>query len=282
MTATPQNDTLLLCTDMDRTVIPNGAAPEAANARQRFHAFCEQEHVILMYVTGRHLALMQNAIEQYQLPEPDYVVTDVGTQIYHRANNAWVTVDEWQTEMHQAWHTLGAKDIMSWLTQIEGLTLQEEEKQNTYKVSYYADLTLGEEGRYRQQIEKHLLRLDLPYNMIWSIDEEKNCGLVDLLPSNASKLHALAFMQSYLNIEHDRIVFAGDSGNDLPVLTSHFQSVLVANATDELKAQALQQAKENGFEQAFYQAENRQGHEGNYAAGVLQGVRHYLPDETEF
>ena len=42
---------LLLCTDLDRTLIPNGRQLEAPQARRRFTEFCESPEVTLVYVT---------------------------------------------------------------------------------------------------------------------------------------------------------------------------------------------------------------------------------------
>ncbi|KKM60387.1 hypothetical protein LCGC14_1542310, partial [marine sediment metagenome] len=38
---------LLLCTDMDRTIIPNGFDPEPTDARKHFSAFCGRNDVTL-------------------------------------------------------------------------------------------------------------------------------------------------------------------------------------------------------------------------------------------
>ena len=40
---------LLLCTDLDRTLIPNGAQPESPGARQRFAALVAHDDILLAY-----------------------------------------------------------------------------------------------------------------------------------------------------------------------------------------------------------------------------------------
>ncbi|WP_211215666.1 HAD family hydrolase [Geopsychrobacter electrodiphilus] len=80
---------LLLCTDLDRTLIPNGVQPEHPAARKLFREFCRLPEVTLIYVTGRHQLLVEQAIEEYGLPEPDYAITDVGTQIYRIEAAKW-------------------------------------------------------------------------------------------------------------------------------------------------------------------------------------------------
>ena len=73
--------------------------------------------------------------------------------------------------------------------------------------------------------------------------------------------------------------FAGDSGNDLPVRGSDVRSVLVANASDEVKLQARQLASQSGHADALYLAqEGINPFGGNYAAGVLQGIQHFFPE----
>jgi len=73
---------LLLCTDLDRTVLPNGPQPESDTARSRFAALAARPEVTLVYVTGRDQQLVRKAITNYCLPRPDYVISDVGTIIY--------------------------------------------------------------------------------------------------------------------------------------------------------------------------------------------------------
>ncbi|KUJ75545.1 haloacid dehalogenase [Thiomicrospira sp. XS5] len=277
MTPLQSASTLLLCTDMDRTVIPNGTQPEHPQARAAFKAFCQRPNVTLVYVTGRHLALMKEAIHAYGLPQPDYAITDVGTKIRHRQNGRWQAVEEWETEIGQAWGNCQHDDIAQPLMQLDGLTLQESEKQNTHKVSFYADLSSASEADYLARAETALAPLNIQTSLIWSIDEAAGVGLLDVLPQNATKLHAIEFLQQQLDFALADVVFAGDSGNDLPVLTSRIQSVLVANASEDIKRQAWQECLKNHTEAAFFQAQNTQDHNGNYSAGVLQGVAHYAP-----
>ncbi|WP_321325699.1 PfkB family carbohydrate kinase [Thiomicrorhabdus sp.] len=273
---------LLLCTDMDRTVIPNGMQQEALNARENLTQFCDLPSVSLVYVTGRHLGLMQQAVTEYQLPQADFAITDVGTRIYHYKNHQWHPITAWEKEIDQDWQNpdlkVEPKQIYDLLSSIPGLSLQEFEKQNSHKISFYIDLQTLDEQTCLTEVKKQLAPLKIQTNLIWSIDETSNTGLLDILPPKANKLHAIQFLQEYLGYSAQEVVFAGDSGNDLEVLISPIQSVLVANSTPELKQQALTLAKQRGTEQQFYQANNRGSNNGNYSSGVLQGVMHYCPE----
>jgi len=84
-----------------------------------------------------------------------------------------------------------------------------------------------------------------------------------------------------LSIPASRTIFAGDSGNDLAVLTSGMQSVLVANAAQDVRETALQAVRENGHRDSLYLAKGSFfGMNGNYAAGVLEGLVHFFPETT--
>jgi hypothetical protein len=74
-------------------------------------------------------------------------------------------------------------------------------------------------------------------------------------------------------------VFAGDSGNDLPVLSSSLRTVLVANAAEEVREEALHLSATRGTSDSLYLARGDfLGMNGNYSAGILEGVAHFLPE----
>lgn len=268
---------LLLCTDMDRTVIPNGFQPEPPDARREFYQFCRRADVKLVYVTGRHVSLVKRAIKNYALPAPDFAITDVGTKIYQIGKGSWQQMADWEAEIDQDWHGKTHAQLKAILKPINELRLQESSKQNTHKLSYYLPLYLDKDSIIAR-IEAFLSEADVDASILWSVDEPKNVGLLDVLPRHATKLHAIEFLQKKLGYNLSEVIFAGDSGNDLPVLTSQIQSVLVANASDEIKKAAQQLSQHNGHSEALYLATNEpHKHNGNYSAGVLQGIFHYSP-----
>ena len=271
------NERLLLCTDMDRTVIPNGMQPEHPQARRRFRAFCKEENVTLVYVTGRHRQLVEKAVRSYQLPQADYVISDVGTKIY-QYHQGWNELSSWKTEIDKDWHGFSHQDLKQIIKGIKGLKLQELSKQNTHKLSYYLPL-YQDKTPVIDEMQQRLRDEKINASVIWSIDELTNIGLIDVLPKNATKLHAIQFLQTQLGYQPNEVVFAGDSGNDMPVLASDVQSILVNNASAEIKSLAYQLANDNdNSSKLFIAGENGPlGMNGNYSAGVLQGIWHYSP-----
>lgn len=268
---------LLLCTDMDRTVIPNGAQPVSADALPRLHALCRDPRVTLVYVSGRHRQLVAEAIEQYQLPAPDYVIADVGTTLYQcQAAKAWHPLDAWVREIDPDWAGYDHGRLAALFADLDQLELQEPDKQNSHKLSYYLPLTVDREPLLATMAQR-LQQRGIAASLVWSIDEPADIGLLDVLPRNATKLHAIEFLRQQLGFSLAETVFAGDSGNDLPVLASAIPSVLVANASAEVRDSAQQQATAQGHAEALYLAHGTLGMNGNYAAGLLEGVWHFAP-----
>ncbi|HXH65077.1 MAG TPA: HAD-IIB family hydrolase [Mariprofundaceae bacterium] len=263
----------LLCTDMDRTLIPNGAAPESAGARPLFARLAARPEVTLAYVTGRHRALIEEAIREYRLPQPDFAIADVGSTIYELGHGAWWQWDEWDQEIDQDWQGKGAGDIHRLLPEMPELTLQEPEKQNRHKLSFYLPLA-ADARRIREEIGRRLKAAGVRANLIWSVDEQLGIGLLDILPARANKRHAIEFLMRRHGFDHADTVFAGDSGNDLDVLLSPIHAVLVANAGDDVRAAARSAPQAS----LFLARGGYLGMNGNYSAGILEGLAHYLPD----
>jgi len=268
---------LMLCTDMDRTVIPNGVQSEYVMARKQFTEFCSLPEVMLTYVTGRHQKLVRQAIKNYSLPTPDFAITDVGTKIYHIADQQWQPLAAWEQETDKDWGGKDRGQLKALLKDFNYLQPQELTKQNTHKLSYYVSLHVDQEALLAQ-MQQRLQQAGVNASLIWSIDEPKGIGLLDVLPKNATKLHAIDFLRQYAGFSLDEVVFAGDSGNDLPVLASDIPSVLVANATEDVRLAALDLAQHKGTQAALYLATGNNSHNnGNYSSGVLEGVYHFSP-----
>ncbi|TNF98235.1 MAG: HAD-IIB family hydrolase [Gammaproteobacteria bacterium] len=275
------NARVLLCTDLDRTLIPNGNQPESPQARQRFKNFVSHDQVTLAYVTGRHRALIEKAIRNYQLPTPDFVISDVGTNIYDLRKGQWETWQRWQDEIAPDWAGYGHQQLVGLLAGINELRLQEYSKQNRFKVSYYHPLDLQVEDM-DLAISVLLQENGIDASLVWSVDEPAGIGLLDIVPRHATKLHAVDFLRQYLQIPLKMTLFAGDSGNDLPVLASNIPSVLVANAAPAVARSAITAAKHTGNEESLYLAHGGfLEMNGNYSAGILEGIAHYHPGLVE-
>lgn len=268
---------MLVATDLDRTLLPNGQQAESPLARSLFRRFARRPDVRLAYVSGRHRALVEDAIAEYDLPKPDFVIGDVGASLYEVRGDTWLARADWCEVIAKDWAGYGHDELAALLAALPNLRLQEASKQAPHKLSYYAE-PLADPAVLLVRVRRELAQVAARINLIWSVDETTHTGLLDILPASASKLHALEFLRTSLRIPLECTVFAGDSGNDMEVLTSNIPSVLVANAQNSVRAEALALAMARGHASSLYLAQGGlAGMNGNYSAGILEGVAHFIP-----
>jgi len=272
---------ILLCTDLDRTLLPNGLQAESPEARTLFRDVAARPEVILTYVSGRSLALQRDAIQRWSLPVPDYAIADVGTTLYRVADGRWDPVEAWLEDIASDWGDLRSHDLAALLGEPAPLVLQEAGRQNDFKLSYYAPPDF-DTASFRAYMDERLARhglAQLRIALIWSVDETRDQGLLDLLPERATKLHAVEFLIDMLGLEVSACMYSGDSGNDLAVLASQVPAVLVGNASEEVRREAIRRAAEQRHTEALYLARGGlKGMNGNYAAGILEGMVHFMPE----
>lgn len=260
----------LLCTDLDRTLIPNGPQPLSPEAPRLFAALAARADVCLAYVTGRHRELIESAIREFGLPRPDFAVADVGSTIYRAAGDDWQPWAAWSDHLDPDWDGMTGGDLHGLLADVEGLQLQEREKQGRHKLSYYVPL----QADHRTLMDEARRRLaSLRARLVWSVDTLAAVGLLDVLPERAGKLAAIRFLMEREGFGADETLFAGDSGNDLDVLASDIPAVLVANADGDIKARLAREKRP-----ALHIARGWLGMNGNYAAGILEGAAHFWPE----
>lgn len=274
---------LLICTDLDRTLIANGPQSESPGARQHFSALVAHPEVTLAYVSGRHRALVEQAITNYCLPIPDFVVGDVGTTIYHVGPELdWQRQHDWEQEIAKDWAGLTHADLKELLHDLPDLRVQGPAKQNDYKLSYYVPLS-SDRPALSAVIRHRLKTKGVTANLIWSVDEPAGVGLLDVLPARASKYHALESLIKNHGFGYENTVFCGDSGNDIEVLASPIPAVLVANSQPDVRELARRLSDEMGYGERLYIARgNFMGMNGNYSAGMLEGIAHYHPETLEW
>lgn len=271
-------DRILIATDLDRTLLPNGTQPESPGARDLFARAVAGPDVVLAYVTGRHRELVLAAMAEYGLPRPDYVIGDVGTTLYHLDGDTWHEQPVWQAAIQADWAGRTGADLAKALTSVGGLRPQEADRQNTWKLSYYTAV-LSNPAPLLAVVRMCLDALGVRVNLVWSVDEAAGVGLLDVLPASASKQHALEFLAGMLGIPPARVLFAGDSGNDLEVLAGPLPAVLVANADAGVRGRAVELAAGQGNIERLYLARGGlAGMNGNYSAGILEGLAHFMPE----
>jgi len=251
----PTVERLLIC-DIDNTLLGD----EKALSRLMRLIGSLQGRVGFGIATGRHLASAKEILKKWGVRTPDLWITDVGSQIQY-GNPVAVDVG-WEHHLEDRWQP---EKIREALAQLPGLSMQPTENQHKYKISYNLD---EENPLSKREIEKHLRKQGLRANVVHSHD-----AYLDILPIRASKGLAVRYLALKWGIPFERILVAGDSGNDADMLGGDMLGVVVGNYSPELKS------LKNKPRVVFV--------EGEYAQGVIDGIKHYdffgkisIPGET--
>ena len=263
-----QDTTGVLATDLDGTLIPLEGSEENRSDLDTLVRELTAGRVPLLFVTGRHLQSVAAATEDFDLPLPDWVICDVGTSIYERTSaGAFMILDPYRQHLEQLIASLPIQELQEQLQSIDGLRLQESEKQGAFKLSYYADS--AQLPDVAAVVERRLDRIKAPYSIISSVDPFTDDGLIDLLPRNVSKAYALAWWVEYTQLAPEALVFAGDSGNDLAALTAGYRSIVVANAHRDVADAAVEAHRRAGWKDRIFLATRAA------TSGVLEGCRRF-------
>lgn len=130
----------LLASDLDGTLIPlERDAHRLHEVAELVAAIEATPNFALAYVTGRHLSLAEEGIAEVGLLPPDWFVCDVGTSVYRRSGDRFEPDETYREQMKAAFGGLRGTDVRAAIGAIDGIALQEDEKQAEFKVSYYTE-----------------------------------------------------------------------------------------------------------------------------------------------
>lgn len=262
----------ILATDMDRTLLPNGPWEADDKAIPMFNELTERHGLLVVYVTGRNLDLVERAIADYGVRHPHVLVGDVGTSIRAFVDGEWSLDEGWITHVENTSPRWDAAAIKQAVHGTEGLREQEPEHLNPFKQSYYVDHARSE-GILEAVDERVKGRFDEV--IVYSFDPHDDKGLLDFLPDSATKRTALEYVASEYGCDKEDVVFCGDSGNDIFPLTAGFCGVLVRNADDQLAASVRRAVETDPNLKVYFAKGGFMGLNGYYASGVIEGAAHY-------
>lgn len=254
---------------MDGTFIPLAGNEQNRSDLHTLQAELERHEVTLMYVTGRHLELVLDAIRSDGLPSPRWMICDVGASIYHvNSTGVYTALQEYTQHLSDLVGEHSRATLVQQVGEIAGLRMQEPEKQTEFKISYYcnADNLTNIETLLMSELERSCA----PYRIIASVDPFTGDGLIDFLPAGVSKAYALRWWAGHTQSEHQSIVFAGDSGNDIAALTAGYRSIVVGNAEKAIATEVRRVHELNGWSDRLVVSTSLA------TSGVLEGLKHFL------
>ena len=272
------SETLLLCTDLDRTLIDNGPQEVSPGAWLAFRRLIAQPACQLVYVSGRSLEKVEAAMQQFRLPQPAAIISDVGADIWQPLQHGWASDPRWQERLAMLWPLQHADTLAARLAALPWLEKQPEDCQTRFKLSYFVSASAPPD--WPTQVEAHLTPAAAA-RLIISADETH--GLLDILPTAASKYHAIRHLLDARGLSVNHCVFCGDSGNDLEALGSDIPGVLVNNADPEIKVRAREAAASGGHPERLYIASGTlAGFNGHYVGGMLEGIAYFFPHTLQW
>lgn len=237
----------LFSTDLDGTLLGN---PEAARRfRAAWVSLPEGDRPLLVYNSGRLVPDMRDLVQQGLLPAPDYYIGGVGTEIHDGRHDQ--PLDDFHDALNEGWDRDRVEAIMREIPKAEP---QPHHWQNPHKSSWYLDRA---EPEALTQIQNRLRDVGLHTAVVYSSQRD-----LDVLPVNATKGGALAWLCAQLEIPLNRVLVAGDTGNDSGMfLLPGVRGIIVQNAQPELLEATVRVA--------CYTARQIM------ADGVLEGLCHY-------
>ena len=199
--------------------------------------------------TGRRLKSALQAMKRFGIPQPDVLITNVGTEIHYAPQ---LTADlAWAQHIDHLWQP---RRVRQALAETPGLTLQGKSEQGRFKISYHYD---PEQAPGLEELQSLLHQADLPANVFLSFGH-----FLDIVPVRASKGFALRYFADQWGIPLEHILAAGGSGTDEDMMRGNTLAVVVANRHHEELSQLIDLERVYFTEQPF-------------ARGILEAIEHY-------
>jgi glucosylglycerol-phosphate synthase len=205
---------LLLATDLDGTFLGGRQADRLA----LYRALRATPELRLVFVTGRGAESVLPLLSDPLVPDPDYIIADVGATVLHGDGRRQVTPLQWELSRH--W--VGMDPILSALDGMPGLERQRVPQER--RVSFHL-----EDASRLDEVRARLA--SLPVDVLHSADR-----YLDVLPRGVSKGDTLRRLAAHLEVPDEAIVVAGDTLNDLSLFETGYRGVVVGHAEPALRA----------------------------------------------
>ncbi len=231
---------MLLATDLDGTFLGG----RQSDRLKLYRLIREQKNIRLVFVTGRGIESVMPLLDNPVIPDPDYIICDVGATVIN--GKTMEPVQPIQSEIEQRWP--GSLAIRRKLRKVKGLKPQQVAQERRCSFFYDKDTDIAAVAAIAQEMELDILLSAGKY--------------LDILPKGVNKGYALKRLVEELAFSSDSILVAGDTLNDQSLYDTGYKGVVVGHAEEAL----LQYT--NGMENVL-QAD-KPG-----AGGILESMLHF-------
>ena len=238
--ATATSNHLVLATDLDGTLLA-GTQEMRRRVRDLFSGGLPGAKLI--YVTGRGLESIIPLLSDSTLPQPDYIIADVGATILHGDLRP---VDPLHHDIAARWP--GAQIVLQHLARFPALQRQTVPQER--RCSFFLS-----EGGITDELRAAVEALDC--DLLWSAGR-----YLDVLPRGVSKGAALSGLANAEGFDLETVIVAGDTLNDLSMYATGLRGIVVGGAEPALVERVRKMAR-------VFIAED----EG--CGGILAGLAHH-------
>lgn len=243
------HDIRLFCTDLDGTLLGNPATTHQFT--EVWNGIGDAQRPLLVYNSGRLIDDIRAIIDAGDLPAPDFAIGGVGTEMLDC--RAGATIPAYRDHISRGWDRAEIAAIVATVPDIEP---QPDRFQNEYKSSWYLHEASDD---LIEDLRRRFADAGLEAAVVYSSNRD-----LDILPRRADKGHALSWLLDHLEIPSDRVLVAGDRGNDQGMFElPGVRGILVENAQPELFETACSACGE------VYQSDKVM------AEGLLDGLAHF-------
>ncbi|NHN77564.1 glucosylglycerol-phosphate synthase [Azotobacter chroococcum] len=204
---------MLLATDLDGTFL----AGDPQDRLSLYQTITAHPDIQLAYVTGRSLEAILPLLADPTLPQPDYIVADVGASLYH--GETLQPIQPLQHAIDARWP--GESQIAGALAGLADL--QRQDVPQARRCSYFCTPERAADPALKAIAER--LGCDLLYSA---------GRYLDFLPRGVNKGSSLLKLVEHLGLDPEQVLVAGDTLNDLSMLTCGLKGVCVGQSEESL------------------------------------------------
>ena len=204
---------MILATDLDGTFL---GGDESAR-KELYDLIRETPEAVLIFVTGRGLGSIRPLLDDPFVPDPDYIIADVGATVLH--GDTLEPVEPIQGEIEARWP--GTRKVRKALKPFDFLVYQDVPQERR------CSFLLAEERRIEEI--RDTVERELGCDVLFSAGQ-----YLDVLPRGVSKGNALVRLLEETGLDREYVVVAGDTLNDLSLFECDLKGIVVGEAEPEL------------------------------------------------
>lgn len=203
---------LLLATDLDGTFLGG----RQADRLTLYRTIRATPQIRLVFVTGRGAESVLPLLADPLVPDPEFIIADVGATVLQSDGKTPVTPLQW--DLSERW--VGTEPILQALQDFPGLVRQHVPQER--RCSFFL-----EDAARLEEVAARLAHLEV--DVLLSAER-----YLDVLPRGVSKGDTLTRLVAHLGVSHDDVLVAGDTMNDLSLYDTGYRGVVVGQAEARL------------------------------------------------